>query len=283
MVESPDFLDAPSRRGTGVRRLNRRPLVIVGVILCLLLAAISYTYQVRLAEMRRRNAERQGQAEPIGAAPAILKDAPETGLIARREPARRDLPLPVEKPAPIAPALDPYADDWARYEDELAKRHRSREQALIQAARASTSIKTAERGPARPTTASPSSEAQLAPGQLASLLTNEAVRRRLELSEGDEPDLNRAAQKRTFLDGRAPEAASAAYLPGGRAASVSPYEIKAGTIIPATMIGGVNSDLPGQILGQVAEHIYDSATGRFILIPQGSKLVGTYDNSVTTG
>ena len=49
------------------------------------------------------------------------------------------------------------------------------------------------------------------------------------------------------------------------------------------MIGGVSSDLPGQILGQVSENVYDTATGRFILIPQGAKLVGTYDNSVTTG
>jgi type IV secretion system protein VirB10 len=119
---------------------------------------------------------------------------------------------------------------------------------------------------------------------LASLYTAEALRRRFAQGEdGGEPDLNRAADKRAFLDGRTPEAAGAAYLPGGRAAPLSPYEIKAGTIIPATMIGGVNSDLPGQILGQVAENIYDSATGRFILIPQGSKLVGTYDNSVTTG
>ena len=43
------------------------------------------------------------------------------------------------------------------------------------------------------------------------------------------------------------------------------------------------SDLPGQILGQVSENVYDTATGRYILIPQGAKLVGTYDNAVTTG
>ncbi len=153
---------------------------------------------------------------------------------------------------------------------------------MLQAARAPTALKTGDRA-ARPAP-SPAQETQLAPGQLASLYTAEALRRRFtQGEEGGEPDLNRAADKRAFLDGREPEAASTAHLPGGRAAPVSPYEIKAGTIIPATMIGGINSDLPGQILGQVAENIYDSATGRFILIPQGSKLVGTYDNSVTTG
>ncbi len=64
---------------------------------------------------------------------------------------------------------------------------------------------------------------------------------------------------------------------------ISPYELKAGTVIPAIMVGGINSDLPGQILGQVRENVYDTATGRHILIPQGSKLVGTYDNAITTG
>ena len=46
------------------------------------------------------------------------------------------------------------------------------------------------------------------------------------------------------------------------------------------MISGINSDLPGQILAQVSEDIYDTATGRHLLIPQGSKVVGTYDNEV---
>jgi type IV secretion system protein TrbI len=284
MVENPDFLAAPAR-GAGVRRLNRRPLIIAGVILCLILAAISYTYQLRLAELRRRNAERQSQAEPIGAAPAILKDSPATGLIPRRAPATRDAPPPAENPAlPAPPPDDPYAEEWARYREELAKQRRAREQAALQAVRAPTTLKTAPASPPRSSATPSASEPSAVPGQLASLYATEALRRRFEqLEDGGEPDLNRAAEKRAFLDGRAPEAASAAYLPGGRAAPVSPYEIKAGTIIPATMFGGVNSDLPGQILGQVAENIYDSATGRFILIPQGSKLVGTYDNSVTTG
>jgi type IV secretion system protein VirB10 len=109
MVESPDFLGTPAR-GAGVRRLNRRPLIIAGVILCLILAAISYTYQMRLAELRRRHAEQQGQVEPIGAEPAILKDAPGTGLIPRREAAPRQATLPPEQPTPVAsPAPDPHA------------------------------------------------------------------------------------------------------------------------------------------------------------------------------
>ena len=65
--------------------------------------------------------------------------------------------------------------------------------------------------------------------------------------------------------------------------ALSPYELKAGSIIPAIMIGGLNSDLPGQIIAQVSENVYDTKTGKHLLIPQGSRLVGTYDNGVTTG
>lgn len=63
----------------------------------------------------------------------------------------------------------------------------------------------------------------------------------------------------------------------------SPYEVKAGTIIPTTLITGINSDLPGQIVGQVRENVYDTVSGSFLLIPQGSRLLATYDSSVSFG
>ncbi len=98
-----------------------------------------------------------------------------------------------------------------------------------------------------------------------------------------EEDVNHAAEKRAFLSDRTPQGHDSNYLPGGRAAPLSPYEVKAGTVIPAILVGGIDSDLPGQIIGQVTENVYDSATGRYLLIPQGSKLIGAYDNAVTTG
>ena len=54
-------------------------------------------------------------------------------------------------------------------------------------------------------------------------------------------------------------------------------------MIPAALITGVRSDLPGQIIAQVTQDVYDSPTGRYLLIPQGAKLIGQYDNSVTFG
>lgn len=64
---------------------------------------------------------------------------------------------------------------------------------------------------------------------------------------------------------------------------VSPYVVQAGTIIPAALITGINSDLPGQITAQATEHVYDSPTGSHLLIPQGARMIGQYDSQVAFG
>jgi type IV secretory pathway VirB10-like protein len=63
----------------------------------------------------------------------------------------------------------------------------------------------------------------------------------------------------------------------------SPYEILAGTSIAASLITGLNSDLPGGVTAQVTENVYDTVTGQILLIPQGSKLIGSYDSVVAFG
>jgi type IV secretion system protein TrbI len=63
----------------------------------------------------------------------------------------------------------------------------------------------------------------------------------------------------------------------------SPYVLQAGTVIPAALITGLRSDLPGQVTAQVTEDAYDSPTGRFLLIPQGARLVGQYDARIAFG
>ncbi|WP_314957250.1 TrbI/VirB10 family protein [Bradyrhizobium cosmicum] len=71
--------------------------------------------------------------------------------------------------------------------------------------------------------------------------------------------------------------------PDRLARPVSPFVVQAGTIIPAALITGIRSDLPGQITAQVTETVYDSPTGRARLIPQGARLIGTYDSQVAFG
>ena len=66
-------------------------------------------------------------------------------------------------------------------------------------------------------------------------------------------------------------------------APASPFVLQAGAVIPAALITGIRSDLPGQITAQVTENIYDSPTGRILLVPQGTRIIGQYDNNVQFG
>ena len=63
----------------------------------------------------------------------------------------------------------------------------------------------------------------------------------------------------------------------------SPYQLMAGTIIAASLVTGLNSDLPGLVIAQVTENVFDSIAGRHLLIPQGARLAGKYDNTVAFG
>lgn len=81
-------------------------------------------------------------------------------------------------------------------------------------------------------------------------------------------------QKNTMLDG---------YLDNGRQVALTPYELTIGTLIPASLIGAINSDISGTITAQITQTVYDSATGAIQLLPQGSKLVGNYQGQVAFG
>ena len=73
------------------------------------------------------------------------------------------------------------------------------------------------------------------------------------------------------------------YLTAARTAPLSLYEIKAGWEIPAALEQSLDSDLPGELKALVMASVYDTATGRYLLIPQGSRLVGKYDSRVAYG
>lgn len=94
-------------------------------------------------------------------------------------------------------------------------------------------------------------------------------------------DPNMQERKNDFL-ARA-GVSSAEYLDKSVTLPRSPYEIKAGTVIPTVLITGINSDLPGQVVGQVRENVYDTVTGNYLLIPQGSRVIAAYDSMVAWG
>lgn len=91
---------------------------------------------------------------------------------------------------------------------------------------------------------------------------------------------NRQDQKEVFM---AKGGDAATSNTGSLQVPASPYTVMAGTIIPAALVTGINSDLPGQIIAEVTQPVYDTATGHYLLIPQGSRLIGRYDSQVAFG
>jgi type IV secretory pathway VirB10-like protein len=167
---------------------------------------------------------------------------------------------PVASPVTAAPDPGPSAEDQRRLQE-------------IEAARtsqlfASTDTGTDVAAPAPPAGA-PSADSQRPSPDLTSLglapqpATPTAQDRQIAF-------LNRAADRRTVSPDRVAPAAS-------------PNILQAGAVISAALITGIRSDLPGQITAQVTENTYDSPTGRILLVPQGTRLVGQYANDVGFG
>jgi type IV secretion system protein VirB10 len=96
-------------------------------------------------------------------------------------------------------------------------------------------------------------------------------------SEYDEQNMQ--ARKEAFI-ANARGLQSGDYLRSMRIAPLTAFEIQAGWEIPAVLEQAINSDLPGEIKALVMSNVYDTATGRFLLIPQGSRLIGLYDSHV---
>jgi type IV secretion system protein VirB10 len=95
-------------------------------------------------------------------------------------------------------------------------------------------------------------------------------------------DPNAQGEKEAFLQQarttRAPTAEIVSLEP-----PITEFEIKTGSVIPSTLVSHIISDLPGEIVGQVSQNVFDSTTGRYLLIPQGTRLFGKYSSAVTFG
>jgi len=118
---------------------------------------------------------------------------------------------------------------------------------------------------------------------LTALSALRAAKRALALAGGDVDALETGADqshKLTFLKA-GPE--KNIYNPHSLQTPASPYQLMAGTVIAASLITGLNSDLPGFVIAQVTENVFDTVSGRHLLIPQGARLVGKYDNIVAFG
>lgn len=90
---------------------------------------------------------------------------------------------------------------------------------------------------------------------------------------------NRQDQKEAFLKAGSTETRNS----GNLALPASPYQVMAGTVIAGALVTGIKSDLPGNVIATVTEPVFDTATGKFLLIPQGSRILGRYNSQVSYG
>jgi type IV secretion system protein VirB10 len=117
------------------------------------------------------------------------------------------------------------------------------------------------------------------PSDVAASPTGPAIDGATHLAIDPLRDPNAQQRKADFLASSAPAGTSAHRLE----AAASPYMLSAGSVIAASLITGLRSDLPGLVTAQVTERVFDSATGQTLLIPQGARLIGSYDSVVAFG
>ena len=174
-----------------------------------------------------------------------------------------------------APESDPMREQLAALEAEL----RAREAALTDAARGSgVFFQVGSSVGAKPIgiQATGASAPSLNFSDLSAFAPSDGSAFGSSLNE----DPNRQVRKLDFLG---TETDPSIYNPHRLETPVSPYQLMAGTIIPATLLTGVNSDLPGQVIAQVTSPVYDTVTGETVLVPQGARLIGRYDSVIAFG
>ena len=268
-----------------VVRLNRRMLAIgIGTLAAGVLGATFWSLQSHKRDRNQAaelyNVDRVAKADSLDQLPKDYSKVPpvlKPGVPVLGEPLPGDLGPAIVKahqsidtrvPPPAAGGVDP------AHTERLAAEEAARSSVFF---RSSTGSAGSKATPALPATSDPSVIAtasqpfnpmSAAQGPVAAQASDPTVAQ------------NRQEQKEAFLT-KAGD--SATRNPGGLQLPTSRYQVMAGTIIPAALLTGINSDLPGQVIASVTEAVYDTATGRSLLIPQGSRLIGRYDSQVAFG
>ncbi|MDR2925510.1 MAG: conjugal transfer protein TrbI [Azoarcus sp.] len=294
----------------GGKRANKIPVYIGGAVVALFCAVMA-TVAVGRTEMAKQVSE-ENKAQPAGDSASIVQDIVGgygAGLVSPQLPelqvARLDDPplpsgergkgeaddlpdAPTTARRDAAPAADP----------QLADMERARMEAVQQAAASGTSVQGAGGGRTGGgggssvqgfSTYSHSSSRPSASAQI-----NERIKIAKDIKDtlfsdgaGGAGGVLLAdagmAQQGGYGQFDAPSREDRWRNPARLESPRTPFELRTGSVIPAVMISGINSDLPGPIIAQVSQSIYDTATGEQLLIPQGSRLFGAYDSNVIFG
>ena len=245
-----------------VMRLSRKALAIIGGVSGIAIGgALLYALQPSKPKVAENlyDSDRSNKSELVTGAPGDYGKIPKLG-----DPLPGDLGRPIlaarekDETVPVPPMGAPPPPDPRVAAAEQARIRTAQE---IESARASRLFLG---GAPAVTAGMPAHDVGVvSPAAATAASSGPADRQRGFLGQGNNP--------------RSPESASRLIQPS------SPYVVQAGAVIPAALITGIQSDLPGQITAQVTQNIYDSPTGRILLIPQGARLIGEYDSEVAAG
>lgn len=292
-AETPQGAQKSDPQGMALRsppravvRLNRRMLVILaGALAALVLGATLWSLQpakhARDTAIELYNVDRVAKAESLDQLPKDYSKLP--------PPVKPAVPVLGEPlPGDLGPAIlhaerQAHANVSAAYNDPAHADRLARLRDAEEAARASVFFRSSGNGGgARAAAAATGSPVVPASAQAAGNEPFNPMASAQATTSSSDPTAaqNLQAQKQAFV---AHAGDAATRNPGGLQLPSSPYQVMAGTIIPAALVTGINSDLPGQVIANVTEAVYDTATGRYLLIPQGSRLIGRYDSQVAFG
>jgi len=258
----PETLAIRSRPPRAIR-FKRGVIIAIAAIGSASLIAV--TWMALKPRLFQRSENQQALSQPdlrptadaLSGAPATYGDVPRLG-----PPLPGDLGKPIlERQQQLATAVNP--SDQQFQQAEVAERERRL--AELKAARESGVL-------VQNRQTQPTAEAAIA----ASATTPASQIAKVAL----DPDPNAQERKTAFVAALDPKGD---VNPHALTALPSPYTLSAGSVISASLITGLRSDLPGLVTAQVTENTYDSATGRLLLVPQGARLVGSYDSVVAFG
>ena len=295
---APDPLNAETVPNS--KRLNRLPLLIFGAACSLVLGVFIYVgYQRSLPRERPQKTENpkasvssQQFAEEIAskAKPGSFIATIPQQQVSNTQPEKTPGAEPGKEPQ-ISTQQDSHNVDMPTVlvdpylEDRLRIRER-RFQALEAALRSKMGVQVSELR-ARSTTRNLNAEISQTRQRLAAMTDpSSTYQARLAQLRGESVSGADELYRSTGTgknDVRRLERTDSWSLDSQVEAPASPYMIRAGFVIPAIMISGINSDLPGLVMAQVSQNVWDTATGRFLRIPQGTRLIGAYSSDVAYG
>lgn len=261
--EDPAKLELRARPAP-VTRLNRRTLaVLVGGLALFVLLVTLWAFRDpkdhAASAQETHNVEGVTPAEGLQTLPSDYRQVPMPA------PARTD-----NETAPPAEGIE-----TAGALDQAARAEQQRLQSEADAAAKAQVFFQTGKAASAGAASIPASSSHISPPDMPLIPPPGAAR------DGDEYTLqDKQADKRTFVDA---EPDTRIYGSAELQMPRSPYQLMAGTVIPAALLTAIHSDLPGQVIATVTEQVYDSVTGRHLLVPQGSRLIGQYDSQVAYG